>query len=352
MKLPRLRVHVGKNQTLTLVALGSFVGGALLAGGAVAFYQSTHPAPKARALRESDIATNQSDYKFIDPLIAIRGAGTPDKYDAMQKQIAAYISDQKKNALVTATVNFGDINEPGGFTLNPSEMYTPASLNKVPVMMAYYKISETKPTILTDEILYPGTSNHNDVEEIKSPVQLTPGATYSVEQLIEHMIRYSDNNAADLLTAHLKDTNNVLAYGAVFSDLGIDPRSLTQYTDTVTAQQYMLFLRSLYNATYLDRADSEKALQLLSDTDFSEGIESGIPNDVTVAQKFGEVRMTDASGAFLGKEINNCGIVYYPGHPYQLCIMTKATGDDVKTLEGQIASISRIVYKNMQTLYP
>jgi hypothetical protein len=108
----------------------------------------------------------------------------------------------------------------------------------------------------------------------------------------------------------------------------------------------------LYNSTYLGRENSERALKLLSETDFSEGIESGVPNNVLVSEKFGEVRMTDANGNLLGKQINNCGIVYYPGHPYLLCVMTKGQGDDVKGLEGVVASISRIVYKGMQTLYP
>jgi beta-lactamase class A len=166
------------------------------------------------------------------------------------------------------------------------------------------------------------------------------------------MIRYSDNNAVDLLTEHLKETNHVDAYTAVFADLGIDPSVLEKYTDNVTTQKYSMFLRSLYNATYLTQDASEHAMRLLAETDFSEGIESGVPNDVLVAQKFGEARMTDSHGTLLGKEINNCGIVYYPGHPYLLCIMTKKSGDDNAGLEGEIASMSRIIYKNMQDLYP
>jgi beta-lactamase class A len=222
----------------------------------------------------------------------------------------------------------------------------------VPEMMTLYKIAETNPSVLSDRVEYTGASDHNLVEEIKSVVQLTPGGVYTVAQLIEHMIRYSDNNAADLLTQYLTDTNNTSAYATTFSDLGVDPSVLIKYTDDMTVQKFSIFFRVLYNATYLGRADSEKALQLLTKTDFSEGIESGVPNDVLVAQKFGEVRMTDTADTLLGKQVNNCGIVYYPNHPYILCIMTKGTGDDVKTLEGIIASISRIVYKGMQGFYP
>ena len=245
--------------------------------------------------------------------------------------------------------------------MNPSELYTPASLNKVPLMMAYYKIAEANPAILSQNITYTGATNDDDIEEIKSAVQLTPGTTYTVEELIEHMIRYSDNNAANLLLQYLTDTSNLSAYVAVFSDLGADQTVLSENTDNATTTgdtdnmtvgEYSVFLRALYNAAYLDRDDSERALQLLSETDFTEGIESGVPNGVLVAQKFGEVRLVSSSGTLLGKELHNCGIVYYPDHPYLLCIMTKATGDNIPALESDIASISSIVYKNMQTLYP
>jgi beta-lactamase class A len=194
--------------------------------------------------------------------------------------------------------------------------------------------------------------DHNSVQEISSAVRLVPGNTYTVRQLVEHMIRYSDNNAADLLYAYLKDTNHLDVYQGIFSDLGIDPKVLTTYADTLTIQKYSIFLRVLYNATYLDRENSESALTLLSETDFSEGIESGVPNNTLVSEKFGEVRMVDVNGALIGKEVNNCGIVYYPEHPYLLCIMTKGEGDNVKNLEAVIGSISRIIYKGMQTLYP
>jgi beta-lactamase class A len=138
----------------------------------------------------------------------------------------------------------------------------------------------------------------------------------------------------------------------VFGDLGVDPSVLSKYTDNMSVQAYSMFLRALYNATYLNREDSERALRLLSETDFSEGIESGVPNSTLVAEKFGEVKMTDSSGVQLGKEINNCGIVYYPDHPYLLCIMTKGEGNDIKGLESVVAGVSRIVYQGMQTLYP
>jgi beta-lactamase class A len=341
------------NRTLVLVAVISFIVGAVCAGFIPLFPHSAEPMNKVGALRESNITTPDSTYKLIDPLIGVKGIDQSAQYNAMQSQVVAYIASQKSSGLVSASVEFRDIGLPGGFVLNPSTLYTPASLNKVPLMMAYFKMAETDPSILSQEITYPsGTANDNDMETIKPAVQISPGSTYTIEELIEHMIRYSDNNATDLLTQYLNETNNFAAYRAVFTDLGVDPDILTTYTDNMTVGDYSTFLRSLYNSTYLDWDHSELALELLTETDFSEGIEGGVPNDVQVAEKFGEVRLVNSSGSLVGRELNNCGIVYYPNRPYLLCVMMTASGDNIQALENEIGAISNIVYKNMETLYP
>lgn len=346
--------HLNRNRVLSLVAIGCFLAGVLIGGAAVVLLQTRQAASGITAFRESDISnTTHSQYTFIDPLITIKGINNSSSYNDVKAQVASYIASQQVNGLFSASVDFRDINVPGGFTINGSQMYTPASLDKVPLMMAYYKLSETDPSILSQEITYPvGSTDADSIETIKSTEQLIPGTTYTIEQLIEHMIRYSDNNATDLLKDYLNNTNNAGAYTTVFSDLGIDPSTVNDYTDNMTVVQYSIFLRALYNATYLNWNDSEHALQLLSETDFSEGIESGVPNDALVAQKFGEVKLTDNSGNLVGRELNNCGIIYYPDHPYLLCIMTKATGDNIQALESELESISKIVYSGMQKLYP
>ena len=351
----RVPATVIKHRTLIVIALGSFGVGAVSAVGILLLIQSQSTNQPPRALRQSDVPNALSEYKFIDPLIATKGFIDSPKYNEMKRDAEAYIAEEKKNGLATVTIYFRDIRQQGGFTVNPDELYTPASLYKVPIMMVYYKIAERDPSILKQKIYYSGAVDSNRMEEIRSPMHLTPRTSYTVEQLIEYMIRYPDNNAVQLLTQHLKDTknsSNFTDFSAVFSDLGIDLGTLNEYSDVITAQQYSLFLRALYNATDLDRTDSEHALQLLSETDFTEGIRAGVPHDVVVAEKFGEARMSDSNGTVIGKQLNECGIIYYPEHPYLLCIMTKTVGTNVPLLEKQVSTLSALVYRNMQKLYP
>jgi beta-lactamase class A len=338
-------------QRLTLVALVAFLVGAVLSGAVVAILYSSMPSNALTPIRESNIQPD-SGYQFTDPLIGFQSANIEaPEYDTLEQQVESFVSQQQSSGLISASVYFRDINQSKGFTTNPTATYYPASLYKVPIMMAYYELAEINPSILSQSLVYSGTTNLNDAEEIRSSVQLRPEAPYTVEELIEHMIRYSDNNAAELLLTNLSATNHYQDYLNLYASLGVSTSTVDEASDSLTVGKYPIFLRALYNATYLDRDYSEQALKLLTETDFTEGIDSGVPNGVLVAQKFGETTISNGS-VDTGKELSNCGIIYYPSHPYLLCIMTKGSGDNIKGLEEDIASISRLVYQNMETLYP
>jgi hypothetical protein len=56
-----------------------------------------------------------------------------------------------------------------------------------------------------------------------------------------------------------------------------------------------------------------------------------------------------AGGAVSGVELSDCGVVYYPKHPYLLCVMTSAK--DIPTASTVIANISRIAYSAVAQEY-
>lgn len=89
---------------------------------------------------------------------------------------------------------------------------------------------------------------------------------------------------------------------------------------------------------------SERALNLLSRVEFNEGISKGLPSNTIFAHKFGEREL--ANGV---SQLHDCGIVYYPGHPYVICVMTR--GSDFKTLSDTIAEISRITFSEISRKY-
>ncbi|HUO50485.1 MAG TPA: serine hydrolase [Candidatus Paceibacterota bacterium] len=324
-----------------------FVAGGLIVGLAV--YLFSPGQQPVRALRESDIASS-TGYEFTDPLIGLTSTNAVNspQYSQIQTQVQDYVDAQKRQGdLFSAAVKFSDIEASQGFTINPTEQFDPASLTKVPLAMAYYTLAESDPSVLDQTVPDTGIPDLDAGEQVESPAQLVPGQTYTVNQLIDHMIRYSDNNAEQLLANHLAKIGQLNVLSTLFSNLGIPVNP--DNPDDMTVQQYSLFLRVLFNATYLDRNYSEQLLKLMSETDFSSGIDSGVPNNIVVSEKFGDARIPNAQGQQVGVELQNCGIVYYPQHPYLLCIMTK--GNSIPNLEHDISEISNIVYTGMESKY-
>ena len=116
------------------------------------------------------------------------------------------------------------------------------------------------------------------------------------------MIAFSDNEAKNMILENL-DTETL---DKIYSDLGIDIPGLRSPDDFMTVKEYSSFFRILYNATYLNKKMSEKALEYLSHSNFSKGLLGKLPADVVVAHKFGERGLADSNT----KQLHDCGIIY------------------------------------------
>ncbi len=69
-------------------------------------------------------------------------------------------------------------------------------------------------------------------------------------------------------------------------------------------------------------------------------MKAGIP----VSHKFGE-----AGTGNVERQLHDCGIVYFPDHPYLACIMTR--GKDTDELKKSIVDISRFIYEKIDEQY-
>lgn len=295
------------------------------------------PLVSERPIRQTYYQTGE--YKFIDPLLVINRPQTTQFVD-MKKDVVSFIDHaQNQGALSDASFFFKDLTTSEWFAVNEQEKYTPASMLKVLTMIAYFKYAETHPEILKTQLYYDGKTNGNLQESFKSPHYITVG-WYSVDDLISAMIKYSDNNAAMLLNQHLNDLD-YHQLNQPLLDLGID--TINPSDDFMTITKYALIFRVLYNSTYLSRSSSERALELLSQTDFVDGIIPGVPKNINVAHKFGEVTLQDQNHEVVKRELHDCGIVYdEASHSYLLCVMTKGT--DFQSLKKVIAGLSSIVF--------
>jgi hypothetical protein len=138
-------------------SLVGFVSGCAMSS---VFYFLFFPTSAAliKPLRESSL-NGSAQYKFIDPLLGVSGTGatTAPEYSPLESLLRTYISDQiEQGNLSSASVIVSDINQAQGFVINPDENYSPASLLKVPTMIAYYKLAE-RDTSLVSILTYKNT---------------------------------------------------------------------------------------------------------------------------------------------------------------------------------------------------
>jgi beta-lactamase class A len=242
----------------------------------------------------------------------------------------------------TISVYFRSLNDGPWFGIHENTNYFPASLLKVPIMIAYFKKAESDPSILDKKIYYdPGIlktlGDFNNGEYYPAKEVIMPGQSYTVIDLINRMIEFSDNNAKNLLEINFDSPNELYK---VYIDLGfVTPPELRGGGDVLSVHEYASFYRVLYNASYLNQEYSEKALEILSKTDFKRGISESVPNNITISHKFGEYSDNNF------KQLHDCGIIYYPKSPYILCVLTR--GSDFSNLESVISTISDTVYKEV-----
>jgi beta-lactamase class A len=248
--------------------------------------------------------------------------------------VANYIEDIKKEGVETVAVYFRDLNNGPWFGIGEKDDFLPASLLKVPLMMAVFKQSMKDKQFL--EEIHMATGSENGKEFFQGTDQLVAGKNYTVDQMVESMIIHSDNNASKLLNSFI----SIEVLKKTFVELGAEFPDKPGYS--ISIRTYASFFRILYNSTFLNQELSEKALRLLSKTDFKAGLVAGVPKKLTVAHKFGERQMSDGK-----KQLHDCGIVYYPDKPYIICVMTRGTNFD--QLAGVIARISEEVYAGVNS---
>lgn len=315
-----------------------FTAGRLSNDAAVSTPTAEVSAPVPQAGSSGEIRAG--GYMFINPLLECDNYQPPnlESITKLNTDVNTYIAQaQTQQRASFISVYFRDLNNGPWLGINEHEDYSPASLLKVPVMIAVLKKAETEPAILNRVIFFKGNPDLGVNPNIKDGEGLIKGKSYKVDDLLYRMIAYSDNDAMQLLL----DLVSVNMFANVLTDLGMNIANKSAADDFISVKDYSSFFRVLYNGTYLNRDMSEKALSLLSQSTFKSGLCAGVPAGTLVAHKFGE-RAYEEQGI---RQLHDCGIVYVANKPYLLCVMTR--GKEFAALESIIADISRIVYNDV-----
>lgn len=316
-----MRVNPRALEPKWILSIAFFIAGLFLGGLGIYLWVSTGN------VGFSKIHPSSTRFKYINPLLAVEFAGNrqflPNK--SLQVALSGMVEQAEREGRIRhASVYFRDL-EPGFWAgVDENGKFSPGKLLKIPIMITYYRLAETDAGILDQRLFLNGEA-------------------YTVDELIKKMIVYSDDEAANVLF----DNADKTSLDEVFSDLGIDFKEDKETQDFIPLRLYSLFFRILYNATYLSDEFSSKAMDLLVQTESDIGFSVTLPKNLPVANREGIRTFTEGNRKMY--EIYDCGVVFYPGHPYLLC--GAAQSDNRDKLRGFFKSLGELVYKEVNYEY-
>jgi len=270
------------------------------------------------------ILTNPSTREVLDNNVQ------NDKVILHYRGLRKSIEDKMSNysAVNNVGVFVQDIKTGSWMGINERKGFSPASLAKIPIMMAILKKIDRKEINMEDII----TIQNEDIEQSYIGInEIKEGDKFTIKELLANMVTHSDNTAKNALMKHL----SMYELNEVFEHVGIPNPYLTpDKSQTMSPRDYTRFFKTLYYSTFFSPEISEFALNLTINTEVENLLPEGVPSNIVVAHKF---------GIYSGISLHDCGIVYHKKNPYFICIMTNEL-DETKgaTL---IRSISKDTYE-------
>jgi len=347
-----------KESQFGVVFLYLIVGLLLFTAGALTTFLIINPRLQNKEIRENG-------YQYISPLLDCQEDNSPIITSA-EKDIIEKINNEVIDKLdVQASVYYRNLNNGPWFTINDDLHFSGASLNKIPLAIAYLKLSESIPNILEEEIILNSAECPNKPQLFEPQDKLISGQVYTIRYLLDKLLTQSNNDAECMLFKNI----DYKYIRKVYDDLGLEEVQLEPRNNEISIYEtiapgvqldinntyymqikyYSSIFRMLYNSSFLNRENSEYILEILSNSTFNEGLTKQLPDDITVAHKFGSKGDVYNDGFYLNKynQLHDCGIVYYPNNPYLLCIMTK--GQTSSILSEAISNISKIIYTTISS---
>jgi beta-lactamase class A len=246
-----------------------------------------------------------------------RFQGMRNVVDSLVKRMTA------DGRVVAASVYVRDFNKAEWTWCNGDERYDPGSMLKLAVLITWLSMIDEDPTLMERRLECPRMRAADG------------GRTFTAARLMELMMVEADAGA----TAELSHRLSADRYARTFQDLGLPVPDRDATTYRMNVRDYSVFMKALYNSSYLSPGRSEYAMELMTRSESRSGLVAGLPAGTDVAHGSGE------TGDRSEKQLHETGVVYMDGYPYLITVMTR--GKNAEALANAIAEISRSVHAHM-----
>jgi beta-lactamase class A len=278
-----------------------------------------------------------------------RPAATPDSIDP---KVAVAVQDRVAKSGADVGIAFETLDGRLTWSSRGDDVFHAASTMKIPVMIELFhqvregKVKLSDPLPIKNEFhslvdgsvfaLKPDDDSETDLYK-------AIGQTRTLSQLCDLMVTVSSNFATNLLIQKLGIENIRATVNSLHAD-GMDIKRGVEdqkafdkgLNNTTTARGLATLLVAIANGKAVDPDSSAQMVEILERQKFNEGIPAGVPKNIRVAHKTGEIT----------KIHHDAGIVYAE-RPFVIVVLVRGM-EDFKHSGTLIADVTHDLYQASQ----
>jgi len=323
-----LFAQTARRGKLVLSLIGITVILALVTGGVVAGWRI--------ADKRNYNAANA--YPLLDPSVSEPGIHQEIiNFDPLRQKLKQYLSGLN----ISHSFYFEYLSNGVNIRDGADQVSTAASLMKTPVVMDLYKLAEVGKLKLDDKVSVKAADINTD-NDYGDPTHLKAGDKLSLRSAAQITLQDSDNTTLNVIKDKIlpllnNNTDSIQSLDITYSLTGDNPGNEQV---NISARSYSSVLKCLYYACFLGPNDSSQLLNYLSGSVEHNRLMAGVGQGIRVAHKVGSSATTQS----------DCGIIYYPGKPYLICLMFFGQSVDNSNSDGYFQYVSRTIYNYLVTL--
>jgi beta-lactamase class A len=280
--------------------------------------------------------------------LATHGAVEADPRDKASVDSRARVESLIRKSGADVAVAYRTLDGRQAMFIQPDVEYHAASTMKVPVLIELFRQARAGLLALDDEIPVvnqfhsivdgsPFTLDTSDASDAQVVRHLNGRMSY--RQLAEAMITVSSNFATNLVIERIGAKNvqaTVVAMGASGMRVrrGVEDSKAFEkgLNNTTTARALLTLMEAIAQGQAVDQAASEEMAAILRRQTVNDRIPAGLPSNVAVAHKTGEIT-----------RIRHDAAIVYAARPFVLVVLIRGL-DDGKKASALAADITRVLY--------
>jgi len=278
-----------------------------------------------------------------------RPAAVPTSIDP---KVIAAIQDRVAKSGADVGIAFETLDGRLTWSSRGGDVFHAASTMKIPVMIELFhqaregqvKLDDSLPIKNEFHSLVDGSVfTLKPEDDSETDLYKAVGQTRTLDQLCDLMVQVSSNFATNLLIQKLGIENIRATVSALHAD-GMDIKRGVEdqkafdkgLNNTTTPRGLATLLVAIAKGNAVDPDSSAKMVEILERQKFNEGIPAGVPKDIRVAHKTGEIT----------KIHHDAGIVYAE-RPFVVVVLVRGI-EDFKQSSALIAAVTRDLYQASQ----